>query len=252
MVTTSDQRHAPLAFQKHQPTSRRRDRSRPLITPSSPAHRLLLAAGLLGSVLFTASYMLDGALRPGYDSLRQPISALSLGPGGWVQITSFMVFGALTCCSAIGWRATMSTGIGVTWYPRLKVLAGVALITAGIFSQDPSLGFPHGVASPANPTLHAQIHNLATLVSLTATIAGFLVLARRFVHEPKWHGWAAYAVLTAALMVILLAAFGSVNPGGPGGMFEKLATIAALLFNVALVSRLLSHDARVSFGKASS
>jgi hypothetical protein len=224
-----------------------------LVTPSSPAHRLLLAAGLLGSMSFSATYLLDGVLRPDYDSLRQPISALSLGPDGWVQITNFIVFGALSCCSAIGWRATLSPGIGARWYPRLKALAGLALILAGIFTQDPSLGFPRGVAGPAHPTLHAQIHNAATFVSLTATVAGLLVLARRFAHEPRWRGWATYAALTAALMVGFLAAFGSVtSQGGPGGMFEKLATIAPLLFNIALVSRLLRHDARVSSEETSS
>jgi hypothetical protein len=255
MTTALDDHHTALVSETR--TSRRRAARHELrgvlVAPSSSAHRLLLAAGLLGSVFFTASYLLDGVLRPGYDPLRQPISALSLGPGGWVQITSFIVFGALSCCSAVGWRATMSGGLGVSWYPRLKLLAGVALIIAGIFSQDPGLGFPHGVPSPVHPTLHAQIHNVATFVSLTATVAGFLVLARRFTDEPRWRGWATSATLTAAAMVVFLAAFGgAMNDGGPGGLFEKLATIAALLFNVALVARLLRHDACISTSEANS
>ncbi len=216
------------------------------VAPNSTTHRLLLAAGLLGSVLFNLTFLLAGVLRPGYDSLRQPISALSLGPGGWVQITNFIVFGLLTCGSAIGWRATLAPGIAARSYPALKILSGLALITAGVFSQDPALGFPHGVPSPASPTTHAQIHNAASVVSLLATIAGLLVLARRFRHEPHWKGWPRYAVLAAALMIGFLAAFGATNNGGPGGMFEKLATITALVFSIALIGRLLTHDARLS------
>ncbi len=222
------------------------DRRGPWVAPNSTAHRLLLAAGLLGSVLFNLTFLLAGALRPGYDSLRQPISALSLGPGGWVQTANFIVFGLLSCCSAIGWRATLAPGLGARSYPALKVLSGLALITAGLFSQDPALGFPPGVPSPASVTTHAQIHNAASVLSLLATIAGLFILARRFSYEPHWKGWSRYAGLAAALMVAFLAAFGATNNGGPGGMFEKLATITALVFSVALIGRLLTRDARLS------
>ena len=46
---------------------------------------LLLAAGTAGGLAFTGVYLAEGATRAGYDPLAQPISALSLGPGGWVQ-----------------------------------------------------------------------------------------------------------------------------------------------------------------------
>lgn len=215
------------------------------VVPNSRTHRLLLAAGLLGSVLFNLAFLLDGLLRSGYDSLRQPISALSLGPGGWVQSSNFIVFGALSCVSALGWRATLTSGSGARSYPALTVVSGLALIAAGIFSQDPALGFPHGVQSPAHPSVHSQIHNVVSVASLLATIAGLLVLAYRFHHEPRWKGWSRAAVLAAALMIGFIAAFGATDNGGLGGMFEKLATITALVFMVALIGRLLSRDARI-------
>ena len=217
------------------------------VAGNSGAHRCLLAAGLAGSILFNATYLIDGALRAGYGTLRQPISALSLGPGGWVQAANFIVFGVLTCCSAIGWRATLTPGAGAVWYPRLKVLAGLMLIIAGIFSQDPALGFPPGVAAPASATTQAQIHNLAAVVSLGATIAGMFVLAHRLRHEPRWRGWSAFAALSGGLMVVLLAAFGATNDHGSlGGMFEKLTTITALIFVTAFTTRLLTRDARLT------
>jgi hypothetical protein len=161
-------------------------------------------------------------------------------------MANFIVFGTLSCASAIGWRATLGPGIGARSYPALKVLSGLALIAAGIFSQDPALGFPPGALSPTHPTIHAQIHNAVTVVSLLATIAGLLVLARRFRHEPQWKGWSRYALLAAALMIAFISAFGATKNGGPGGMFENLATITALVVMVALIGRLLTRGARLS------
>jgi hypothetical protein len=231
---------------RHEP-SERRPGLRTSVVGNSRAHRLLLAAGLTGSVLFNATFLIDGALRPGYGTLRQPMSALSLGPGGWVQVANFIVFGVLTCCSAIGWSATLRPGGGSVWYPRLKVLAGLMLVTAGVFSQDPGLGFPPGVAASARATTHAQIHNLAAVVSLVATIAGMFILARRLRQEPRWRGWGHYAALSGGLMVVFLAAFGAtMDHSNFGGMFEKLATITAMVFAIAFTSRLLTGDARLS------
>ncbi len=222
-------------------------RRRVSVTPGSGMHRLLLAAGLAGSVLFNATFLIDGALRPGYDWLAQPMSALSLGPAGWVQIANFIIFGALTCCSAPAWRATLAPGPGAVWYPRLKVFAGLMLITAGVFSQDPGLGFPPGVTAPASASLHAQIHNVAAVLSLGATIAGVFVLARRLRREPRWRGWGNYALVTGAAMIVFLAAFGSgADHGALAGLFEKLASITALAFGAGLVTRLLIHDPRLA------
>ena len=39
-------------------------RRRVRVTPGSRVHRLLLAAALAGSVLFNATFLIDGALRP--------------------------------------------------------------------------------------------------------------------------------------------------------------------------------------------
>ena len=64
---------------------------------------LLLAAGTAGGLVFTGVYLAEGAARAGYRALAQPISALSLGPGGWVQQLNFIVFGMLVCASAAGW-----------------------------------------------------------------------------------------------------------------------------------------------------
>ena len=66
----------------------------------SPLTFGLVSCGGIGAFLFTVTYLIEGFTRPGYDAWQQPISALSLGPGGWVQQVNFVVFGVLMVLSA--------------------------------------------------------------------------------------------------------------------------------------------------------
>ena len=52
-------------------------------------------AGMVGPTLFVAIFMLEGWLRPGYNSRGMYVSELALGPRGWIQGVNFVVFGVL-------------------------------------------------------------------------------------------------------------------------------------------------------------
>jgi len=62
---------------------------------SLSGRRLAAWAGILGPVLFVAIFTIEGWLRPDYQPLSTYVSALSLGPRGWIQMTNFVVFGIL-------------------------------------------------------------------------------------------------------------------------------------------------------------
>ena len=68
---------------------------------------VFLWAGVVAPLLFTGVYLILGATRPGYEPLRHQVSLLSLGDGGWVQVTSFLVNGALLIVFAIALRARL-------------------------------------------------------------------------------------------------------------------------------------------------
>lgn len=205
-------------------------------------YRLLLICGIVGSVLFHATYLIAGAIRPGYDPWKQPMSVLSLGDGGWVQIANFIVFGILIICFASGLRIALTPGRADTWGPILQIIVALCLILAGIFSQDPVPGYPIGtIAAPNPPTTHAVIHVLATFGAFILRVIWCFVIARRFAIEPRWRGWASFAIADGIAMMVLLALFGmGMANGGPGGAFEKLASITASVLSVALTIRLLS------------
>jgi hypothetical protein len=207
----------------------------------SPLTWLLVALGTVGGLVFTATYSVEGATRAGYDWLGQPISALSLGPGGWVQRANFVLFGLLTAVSAIGWRRLLSAGRGAVAFPALRALAGVALILDGIFSQDPSGGYPPGAATAQ--TLSGQIHTTFAALAIGSLAASWFVLARRLGAEPGWRAWAPAAALTGVLSLAFIMAFGAAGAqGGVSGLFERLAggvdSLLGLALVVALVARL--------------
>lgn len=214
----------------------------------SPAALWLMACGTFGGVLFAGTYLIEGAIRPGYDAWQLAISVLSLGPGGWVQQVNFVVFGALVLGSAFGWRMALMPGAGATWYPILKGITGAGLIVDGFFSQDPVVGYPVGTTVAGAATVHGIIHNLGAFVTITAIAVGCFVLARRFAEEPRWRGWAVYAVVTGLLTMALIAAFGAMNghAGAPAGLLERLATGINTVLSVLVFTRLLFDRRRVA------
>ncbi|MGH3184154.1 MAG: DUF998 domain-containing protein [Streptosporangiaceae bacterium] len=53
-----------------------------------PLTRRLLYCGAAAGPLFVAVFVVEGARRAGYKPLRHPVSSLSLGPHGWVQVAT--------------------------------------------------------------------------------------------------------------------------------------------------------------------
>src|SRR5215469_8194907 len=199
---------------------------------------LLLAAGTVGGLVFTGVYLAEGATRAGYRPLALPISALSLGPGGWVQQLNFIVFGVLVCVSAAGWRAALAPGRGAVAFPVLRVIAGVGLVLDGLFAQDPSGGYPPG-ARAGMTTVHGQLHTLFAMITIAALAAGCFVLARRFAAQPGWRRWAVFAVAAGVATIVLIAAFGAAGGhGGLAGLWERAAGAATSVLTVAVLARL--------------
>ncbi len=88
---------------------------------------ILLSAGVLGTTLFVLVFLIDGATRSGYHPVRQPVSALALGPRGWGQTTNFIVSGLLTAASAAGVQLATDS-----WWLAIPVgVFGTALVASG-------------------------------------------------------------------------------------------------------------------------
>ena len=193
-------------------------------------------------MLFTITYLIEGAIRPGYSAWQQAISALSLGSGGWIQQVNFVVFGVCTLCMAFAWRRVLKGSVYAIVYPIIRGIEGLALIMVGFFSQDPTPGYPPGTV-PTTPTLHGEIHIIGAYVIVGAMASGLFVIAWRFAGDPRWRGWVAYSVISGLLTLIFMAFFGTgQNPhsmfAGYAGLFERLATNIETIWGILLLARL--------------
>ncbi|MQA91038.1 MAG: DUF998 domain-containing protein [Gemmatimonas sp.] len=204
--------------------------------------RSLLAAGAVGGFGFIIVWLVAGAIRPQYDPLYQPVSALSLGPGGWVQITNFIVTGILMVAFAIGSRRGLTPGRGATRGRILIGAFGIGLIGAGVLVMDPSYGYPPG-APPGIPTtqsVRGQLHDMASLVVFACLSAAAFVFGRRFATQPGSRIWAAYSFLTALLVAAFFIAAGAAwFGGGPGGLFQRVSISAGWIWVGLLSIRML-------------
>lgn len=165
----------------------------------------LLACGIVAGPLFVAVVLLQAFTREGFDLGRHPLSLLSLGPLGWVQIANFVVAGVLFVGCAVGMRRVLGAGPGGTWGPLLVGMMGVGLVLGGVFVTDAGAGFPPGAPAGAPPevTWHGMLHQAGAVLGFAMT-AGCLVFARRFADHRRW-GWVTACVATAAAAVAVTA-----------------------------------------------
>ncbi len=120
--------------------------------PRGGRSRLLLLGGAVGGPLFTVVVAAQALTRVGFDLAHQPLSLLSLGELGWVQVTNFVLAGTLMVGLALGMRRVLTAGPGRIWAPRLMATFGVGLILGGVFVPDPALGYPPGRRTRSRPT----------------------------------------------------------------------------------------------------
>jgi|HubBroStandDraft_6_1064221.scaffolds.fasta_scaffold14544_2 hypothetical protein len=197
-----------------------------LINPTAGMHRskaqtALLAAGF-GGVLFALTFLVLGAIAPGYDALRETISALEFTPLGFAQRISFFVFGLMLMAFALALHRELVAGRGAVLIPTFQFLSGVGVAGDAIF-------------------IHEPLHLVCDLIAFNSSLLVLFLFAWRFSGDSHWKGWTDYSILTALLMMAFLTAFGVANHlGGPAGAFEKLASMTRTFWSALLVGKLYS------------
>jgi len=190
--------------------------------------RTLLGAGVVAGPLFVGTVIVQLFIRVGFDLRRQPLSMLSLGEYGWVQVTNFILAGVLSVLFAIGVARCLSDGPGSIWAPRLLALFGAGLVIGGIFTADPALGFPPGAPAgyPEQLSIHATIHAFAPPLAFLSVVAACLIIARRFAAE----GMRRTATLAR---VVAVTCFALGIPVGPGFSVRLFLAVALAFGSIA-------------------
>ncbi|MDA0640229.1 MULTISPECIES: DUF998 domain-containing protein [Nonomuraea] len=201
-----------------------------IIEAKARSRPLLLTAGMLAAPIWILLAAAQAASRTGFDLTRHPISMLSLGDLGWIQVSSFLVTGVMTLCGAAGMRRA---GLGGVWGPRLLGLQGLGLIVAGVFPADPGFAFPPGTPDvPGTMSSVGAVHLAGACVSFIAMITCCFVLSRRF----GGTSWAVAGRAGGVLLAVGLCWGMSGAPGGPLAMFAGV--VAAWAWIAVTMSKL--------------
>ncbi len=210
-------------------------------TPLARSDCRRLWYAVLATALFFVAAIVQGVLRDDYDAWHQSISALSLGPAGWMQDVAFFVLGAALLSTIGVWRHVLADGIGVTWYPLLIALTGLSMLSAGVIPQDPAPGYDPEQLGHALPTVAGLIHLSVAGIGALATCGAILVMAARIASLPAWpKWWATYSRASGVLTMLCVALFGvlSKQPTGFAGVFERLVVVIPGVWGFALMARL--------------
>ncbi|WIM95181.1 DUF998 domain-containing protein [Actinoplanes oblitus] len=190
--------------------------------------RAMLGALAVAGPLWAAVSLTQAATRDGFDLTRHPLSLLSTGALGWLQITNFVLAGILLLIGATGLRRTITS----RWAPRLVRISGAGMLAAGVLVMDPADGYPIGTPAgmPATMSWHSIGHMAAGSVTFIALIAACYVLARHF----RAAGAGGTAVAGAIAGTALLAGDTWAMTGSPAGSATlAVGAITAMCFLTA-------------------
>jgi hypothetical protein len=206
----------------------------PACSPEDRVTKSLLGYGVIAGPVYVTASLAQAFTRDGFDLGRHEWSLLANGSLGWIQITNFIVTGLMVIAFAAGLRRALRPGVGDRWAPRLTGAYGFALVVAGPFRADPTLGFPIGTpAGSTSVTWPGMVHFVAAAAGFSCLAIACFVVARRYAAEGR-PGWAIWSRLTGGLF---LAGFALVAAGG-GSRVANLGFTAAVILVWAWLSAL--------------
>lgn len=192
--------------------------------------RVLLVGGAVATPLLVILWAVQASTRSGFRASFHPMSLLSLGESGWIQILNFVMTGALIIGGGVGLGRVLEAGRLTRWASALIVAMGVGLVMAGVFVTDAGAGFPAGAPEGApEMSWHGAVHEVGFVLTQLSFLAAGVVLAVRFGRSHQ-RGWAVTCVasLVGAVSVAAL--------GDPATLAARLVISAAL--ELGLVSAL--------------
>jgi hypothetical protein len=210
--------------------------------------RRLLRCGVAAGPAFVAVFAVESALsNDGYRPLRHPVSALALGPRGWIQTANFTCAGTLFLAAAAGLaRARVPAGSGRA-VPALVGAAGAGLIGAAVFVTDPVSGYPPGTPdAPTEPTRTGNAHSLVAVPVFVGLPAAALACGWRSWRTGQ-HRFGLYSAGTAVTMLTTMALAGAGFGQVPrlvslGGLFQRVSIVTGFGWLTALCARALRAE----------
>ena len=176
-----------------------------LIVPQNPGHndqrgltvkRIGALAGMFGAIIFVAIFVIEGWLRPSYDSMSMFVSALSLGSRGWIQVLNFEIVGVALLAFSRGVAAEFKDGMASRAGPLLLAIVGLGLLLSGPFVMDP-------VTTPfVHMSWHSKLHYLFGAFVFSFGPISCFVFFRRFRTDSNWRSLKQVTLLSGIIMTV--------------------------------------------------
>ena len=198
--------------------------------------RALLIGAVLATPLWVALWAVQAFTRDGFRPTYHPISLLSLGEGGWLQVLNFVIVGLLISGGGIGLGRALGVGRLTQWISILVVMMGFGLAISGLFVTDAGGGFPAGAPEGA-PVMswHGAVHEAGFILTQLAFLAAGITLAILFARNRRraWM-WACIAAVAAAMLVPAVGALEALAIRLFISSVIELGLISAIAFGLLL------------------
>lgn len=205
----------------------------------------LLLCGAIAGPFFLLTVLIQDYTRPGFNPRLVPLSYLSLGDWGWIQIGNFVLAGVLNLLFAVGLWRRLHPGRAGTWGPLLIGAYGLGLMAAGVFLADPANGFPPGVPAATALSWHAAMHDLAGSFVFAMLAAALGVFARFFL-ERKERWWACYCLSSAVLLILFFFSTGSPSAALTAGFLRLGTLVGWMAASLIAIKLLCTPDKRLT------
>ncbi|MBD5784780.1 DUF998 domain-containing protein [Cellulosimicrobium terreum] len=198
--------------------------------PTRRSTRLLLAAAAATGPFFYASAAVQMLTRDGFDLRVHPLSQLSTGSLGWIQITTFVLTGLGILALAVAHRRLVPDGVGRRAVPVLLALSGLGFVLAGVFVMDPEHGFP--VGTPDGPAAamswHGVAHSVAAVLAFTGIAIACAVLTVRAIRERRTLAAVGHGAVALVLLLPVSPDHASVQVAATGLVAFTWTTVVAV------------------------
>lgn len=178
--------------------------------------------GVAIPVVWFALLFVAGAMRPGYDHVRQYMTELTTGPTESLILADFLLVGTLFVVFALQLRRAIPGDRAVVLIAALVAVKGIAIVATGLV---------HGDVDPLLRTPSGQLHNLLVAAGNIALAFGCLVALR--VGALAGLRW--YNAGTAIALVALIVALATLTTAGTGRADAVLASSGGLVQRISML-----------------
>jgi hypothetical membrane protein len=192
--------------------------------------RYLAAAGIVGPVLYTVTWLVLGFLDPTYSHTRDPISNLSAigAPYALVMTSIIFVFALLIVLFAYGLHRGLPSG----FWAGTAVLAIAGVGYAGIALA------PLNLADPGDPNVP---HTVSASVTVFALMLAPILTFPRLRRDPGWRKLSGYSIATTVLALAFAVLASLPTSAGREGLMQRLVLVAVLVWMIVIAIRLYAR-----------